>query len=410
MANKLTINNYTNLYNMFKQRFEKRIGITNWNRDSVARNLIEPVVFELNRINDETSASIDSMQISIARGVDLEAIASTYGISRLGSRKAFVENTDFNLKFYCNSTFGTINGGNSIIVPKGTSIFKRSNVSGSEIVYRLTEDAVLPANTNFIYCSAECVSLGSNGNVGKNILNAHDFNNYLDSSSDSLKCLNSFPISNGRNVESDEELRFRIFKRYSGMTQVNRDALELRFLETPGIVTFRLVKNWFGLGRSVAFVFGGNKEVSRNSLKLAQNKINEMLDGTSTIQILSGIRVYLDLEMTVWTQKEMNSSEKERVRSQIYKEITSHFSLTRDETIVDLNELVDKIIANVEGIASISNRYSRSKMIDSAFIRKAYSSNNLTSSERVKVTSRRYSLLENEFISLGELTINIERD
>lgn len=410
MANKLTINNYTNLYNIFKQRFEKRVGITNWNKDSVARNLIEPVVFELNRINDETSASIDSMQIGLAKGSDLEAIGSTYGVSRLGSRKAFVEKSDFNLRFYCNTTFGSINGGNNIIVPKGTRIFRRSNVSGNDIVYRLTEDLLLPANTNYIYCSAECVSLGSNGNVGKHILNEHDFNNYLDSSSGSLKCLNTYPISNGRNTETDEELRFRIFKRYSGMTQINRDALELRFLEVPGIVSFRLVKNWFGLGSSAAFVFGGNKEVSRSTLSLAQNKIDQMLDGTSSIKVIGGIRVYLDLEITVWTRKEMNSLDKEKIQSEIYREITNHFASTQDERIVNLNEIVDKINQNVKDVASVSNRYSRSKMIDSAFIRKSYSNDNLTSSERVKLVSRKYSLLENEFISLGELIINIERD
>lgn len=409
MANKLKINDYTNIYNAFKQRFEKRVGITNWNQDSVARNLIEPIAFELNRVNDETAASIDSIQISKARGNDLDAAASSYGVSRLTSAKAFSDKIDFNFKFYCNSSFGSINNGNSITVPKGTRVYRNSNVSGEAIVYETTESYVLPANINTMYCSVRCISLGSNGNIGRNILNAHNFTNYTDSANGSLKCNNVFPISNGRNTETDKELRYRVFKKYSSLTEVNRDALELRFLETPGVLSYRLAKNWFGLGKSAVFLFGGNKEISNTTLTLVQNKIDTMLDGTSNIRAVGGIRVYLDLELTVWVTSEISSLRREQIKSDIYKEVINHFSLTQDEQIVDLDLVISKINSNVSGISGVSNRYSRSKVIESAFIRKSYASDNLTSSERIKVVARRYSLLENEFISLGELKINIER-
>ena len=84
--------------------------------------------------------------------------------------------------------------------------------------------------------------------------------------------------------------------------------------------------------------------------------------------------------------------------------------LKEDSTPVSNGDIeVNKIISNVPAISNVSNRYDRTKIIESAFIRKSYVSDNLTSSERAKLVSRKYSLLENEFITLGDLKINIER-
>ena len=49
------------------------------------------------------------------------------------------------------------------------------------------------------------------------------------------------PISNGRNTETDKELRYGCL-RSTPRLQSNRDALELRFLETPGVLSYGLLK------------------------------------------------------------------------------------------------------------------------------------------------------------------------
>ena len=81
------------------------------------------------------------------------------------------------------------------------------------------------------------------GNVGKNALSSHEFTNYADSNNGSLLCNNRFPIATGRNAESDEDLRGRIFNKFASLNVLSQDNIRMKFLETPVIYRTRFVKN-----------------------------------------------------------------------------------------------------------------------------------------------------------------------
>jgi hypothetical protein len=251
--------------------------------------------------------------------------------------------------------------------------------------------------------------LGRSGNVGKTILTKHGFNNYVDSKLNLLKCTNEYPIGNGRNRESDIEFRQRIYLRFAALAENSKDALTMRFLETPGVLQTRLVKNWFGIGTSALFVFGGNKDILRSTISNLQRKIDTNHGFTSRVIVTGGVRVYLDLDLTVWTNNELSASQSQDLKASIGRSISNHFAELQDESVINLSEMVSKITSEVNGISGISNRYSRSKMIDAAYLRKNYATENFLASERIKLTSMTYSLKENEFFCLGELNLKIEK-
>ena len=409
MAYKYNLNSYENIYNLFKNRFQSNLNISNWNKDSVARNMSEPLVQELNRINNETSSALDSIQASKASGPDLDNIASSYGVTRIGPSRSRAEEVDFNFYFYSESLFGDINGGQPIIIPKGTAIKRASRVNGSRITYFLKENVILPPAAKIKYCSVECSSIGSAGNVGKNALSSHEFTNYADSNNGSLLCNNRFPIATGRNAESDEDLRGRIFNKFASLNVLSQDNIRMKFLETPGIYRTRFVKNWFGMGTSAMFVFGANNDVRNSSIRMLQGKIDD-LGLTSRITVVSGIKVYLDLEITVWVNSKMTEEAKDEMKRNINRAALNFFVKNQERSDISLGNFINDINEVVPGIKGVSNRSNRSKMIDSAYIRKGYASDSAVGSERVKLTSLRYTLKENEFVDLGNLIINIEEE
>jgi len=410
MAFKYNINSYENLYTQFRENIERNTGLTNWNNDSIIRNITEPLVHELGRVNKETAAALDSLQLRKAGGSDLDDIAMIHGIDRKPPKRASSDIYDLNFYFYSGTTFGEINGGNNITVPKGTRVTLQSSMSGDSRVYVTTSAYTLKANESRGYCSLTSTSIGFKGNIAKHSLTSHNFTNYADSDVGSLKCINKFPINNGNDRERDKELRFSIFSKYSRLNVISKDAIAMKAINTPGVVRRKLVKNWFGLGTSALFVFGANNEVSASTVKFLQDKISQEIGITSRIIVTPGIRVYLDLDMTVWINRDINDKRRKFIKNEVARSISNFFARRGQEQVVDIIQIINTITSDVPAITGVSNRYDRSKIVEAAYVRKAYGTQLEVSSERIKLTKHKYELEENEFISLGLLNIKIEKN
>jgi len=408
MATKFNLNSYSNIYNKMKESIQSKTGINNWNSDSVIRSIIEPIGAELARVNNQTLAVLDSISISSAKGSDLDEIGRTYGMDRLGITRAETDSSDYNFYFYTvGQSFGDINSGNDIVVNQGTEI-RAAGANGNLLKYRTKEKAILNANSSFMYVGIEAISTGEASNVSSSVLTEHACNKYS-GTPNSLYCSNRIPITNGRDLEGDENYRYRIYNKYSSDFAITENSVRVKALEIPGIFAQRFVKNWFGYGKSAIFLFGGNKEINQSTVNRYQNQLNSSLGVYSNIVAMPGVRVYLDLDITIWVSSSVGLEEEIDIKNEVYSAASNFIISQIEENNISLISLINEVSEKVTRLSGISNRTNRSKMIEAAYVRKGYGGAHLSTSERLKLIQFVYELEPNEFFTLGDLNIKVER-
>ena len=409
MATKFSLNSYSNIFNKMKESIQDKTGINNWNSDSVIRSVIEPIGAELARVNNQTVAVLNSISISSAIGADLDEIRRTYGMDRLSIATAETSASDYNFYFYTRKqNFGAINSGINIVVKAGT-IVSANGAQGEVLKYVVKEETILDANSAIGYAGVRAISSGEVSYISSNVLLEHNCSNYAEAGSKSLYCSNRLPITNGRDLEEDENFRYRIYNKYGSDFGITENSIRLKSLNIPGIFGQRFVKNWFGYGKSAIFLFGGNKEINQSTVNRYQQQLDSSLGVYSNIIAMPGIRVYLDLDLTIWINRSIETSSEIDLRNKIYSEASNYIISKIDENSIDLLSLVNSIVENVEMLSGISNRNDRSRMIEAAYIRKGYGGSYTSTSERLKLVQLGYKLEPNEFFTLGDINIKIER-
>ena len=108
MPIKPRLNTLNNLDESFKVALKENAGITQWNSDSIARNLYEGISKELLRLNSETSSTFDALQLEYSSGEDLSSIARTRGIERLMPVRSRAGVSEYNVYFYSELSFNVI--------------------------------------------------------------------------------------------------------------------------------------------------------------------------------------------------------------------------------------------------------------------------------------------------------------
>lgn len=398
--------NFGRLTSNFRTSLQNRVGINNFNSDSTARSIYLPFVNELGRLNSENRRAFESLQIETAAGKDLEAIASNYGLSRLSATYAQTEAFDKNFTFICDSTFGSINNGMPIEVPVGTQIRINEGETNS-VVYETVSTVILAPNNSYQYAAVRSMSAGSGSNVAANSLVVLDFSDYANSSSKTLKCTNSYAILNGRNNESDDSLRFRILNQYATIVKDSEDSLFFRSLEVPGVVDIRIMPNYYGIGTVGVFVFGSGYKSNASLLAEVKRKVNTIAAPGIRYEVVPGITVYLDIELSIYVNESIPDDQKRLMRMNIERNLKLAINAENSSGEVSISSLKDVIMNSDPLIKGIVARDGSSNLFRSVYVRKVYGEHRNTS-ERYSVNNGLISAEPEEYFNLGTLDIEFE--
>lgn len=226
------------------------LGRTNLSRSSAGskmRTLIESVSKKMGRMWSQFDLNMIQAFVDGAEGKFLNYIGDLLQVPRLGEEPASISSSDRNVKFYVEvGTFGDLNNGNSILIPKGKIIGTRE--AGTGISYRTVIDTVLAASTNEAYIAVQSVRSGSSVNVGKGTLIYHNFTDYADSVNDTLKVTNDAEIIKGQDIENETNYRFRITNQVLSLERANRTAIRLAALAVPGVADIVSLPYHRGIG------------------------------------------------------------------------------------------------------------------------------------------------------------------
>ena len=217
--------------------------ITYLEQGSIARGFVDATMLEINRLQDFVSVNYENSFLSTAQGPFLDLFGESYGVARQVATRARVYKEDQAIRFYVRSgVLGTKvpnpNDSSKGLIPKGTTII---NSSGN-IQFVVTEGVSFPVNSKQVHVPAQATTAGTDGNVGANQLTVHSLPNA------EIYVTNDTPITNGTDLESDDQYRFRLAKAFTTRFSSNETAVTVAASTIPGVSRIELVPYARGSG------------------------------------------------------------------------------------------------------------------------------------------------------------------
>ena len=265
--------------------------ITFLSQGGIARALVDSSSLEIARLQDFTSVNYENSVLSVAKGPFLDLFGEAYSLPRKLATTSRVFKEDGSIRFYVrtgvlgdrlpdpkNSTQG--------VIPAGTSI----STSDGTVQYITNVDQTFPYNKRSVFVDAQAVGAGSAGVVGPNLLTSHNL-------SDDVLVTNDLAITNGTDLESDVDYRFRLVSAFSSRFSNNASAVSVAASSTPGVVRADLFQFARGAGTfDVLLVPKGNK-LPRSVGEQASRSI----DQTTAYGISSRVREpdYIPVKITI---------------------------------------------------------------------------------------------------------------
>ena len=290
---------------------------------SKVRALIDIMGEEIGLTAEEFDANIGNAFLRGATGQLLDYIGEIYGMERLQPQKAEVFEEEENFLLYTlEPTFGDINNGDAIIIPKGSMrISNTSAVTDESVIYTNSNDVILNPYDSQQYFAAESLLPGEASNVGSSTLNFHDFLNYADSSRRSLLVTNEQAITYGRDPEIDDNYRYRIQQEKISSEAGNSTAIRLALLQIPGVADIRRLKYQRGIGTVDWLIQSTSPTVSDGLILECQRSIDEnQSEGLSNIA-KSPVNIGVEMFFSLTYKRALEDADKERIKSEVRSKI-----------------------------------------------------------------------------------------
>jgi uncharacterized phage protein gp47/JayE len=364
----------------FEKTFDELIGeainnlqdytnITQKAPGSKARALLEIVMRETNNAYRIFDQNLAKAFLNGATGRYLNYIGELFGLSRLTGVTASIDLTQEVVKFYVESgSFGTINSGNSIVIPQGTIIETKETEEGLQdnIEFVVAEDTTLLSSNSEQFISLEAVIAGTSSNVGVNSLVQHDFVDYTDYSNNTLKVTNVAPVTNGREPESDVNYRFRISKAATSAEAANETAVRLAVLAIPGVADATIIPHTRGIGTAGIYIKSTSITVPPSLIASVQAEIDRQMAlgnmGFALEPTLIGLEMVIKLNLSGdYSVDELTEIENNAIVA--VEEYVNNLDIGEDFI---QQELVKRVLLADDRIQSLGTNYA--KPIDELYL------------------------------------------
>lgn len=280
-----------------------------------------------------------------AYGEYLDYLGDIFGLKRYSKQPAQTSSLAKTIRFYTLAgTFGSINSGNNVLIPAGTEIWAMK--SGFQVIFYLTEPLTLIADDTEAFGTIKAKESGSFYNVPTGSIKFHGFTNYTDSADNSLLVVNTEPLENGLDDESDDNFRYRIINQYLKSMAANETAIRLAALSVPGVADVNIVDQQMGLGTMGVLIKSTTPTVSQALLNNVQEQVNNVKSGGT--KIIVSAPDYLEIIFNIELHYKRTPSEEERFNAELaVKNTVVDYINNKDigESFI-INELANLVISS----------------------------------------------------------------
>lgn len=299
----------------------KNTGITYFSDGSIARALVETNSLEIDRLQQYVVEVFQNAFLSTAGGIYLDMWGDTLGLPRLLPLQAETLIEDGAVRFYVDSgTLGSrlpdpTNLGQGLI-PSGTII---SDPSGN-VEFVVTEAVSFPVNSRSAAVPVRAYQTGERFNVGANRLTVHNLN------SQEVRVINDIAITSGRDIESDEEYRFRLSKALTSRYGSNTTAVEVAAISTPGVSRVNLLEYARGAGTFDVLLIPQGNRITESIKNATKNAISLVAAYGVSFEVREPEYIPLKLTLQLIFNSSVSEAEKSRLREQVQSSLLAYIA------------------------------------------------------------------------------------
>lgn len=312
---------------------QNNTDITNMSIGGVARSMLEVINKQLSDYYNVLDINQAMGFLSSAEGYFLDLIGNLFNMPRLQSGTSSAAVVDQVQRFYV--TRGFLGD----YIP-GLQIAAQTKVTTSDglISFTVTQDVSFDAGATEVYVSIESDSAGTQYNVGKNALIAHDLG------ITDVYTVNDKALVNGSNTEADNNYRYRISNATLTAEKANETAIRIAALSVDGVADVVMSKYARGMGSYDVLVIP--TEGIADSTLIAQ--VQTAIEGVQAYGIRGtaaapGV-VQVDIEVRIVFVPKVTDGEQESIRARVKTAIERYtVSIPVGGTFI-LNELRQQIM------------------------------------------------------------------
>jgi len=281
--------------------------------------------------------------LDTAVGSSLDSLATIFSVTRYPETYAH-DTTKANVRFYIDPIFGytisdlidmipsgivadTIDRDNkTITILKGTRLYD----SSMNVTYETLENVTLSDANSTQYVNVVAAVTGEGYNIGKGQLVRHNIKTNqpeLQNISDFILVENTQPISNGRNMENDEQFKYRIKNRMNELRSLRAMDIKLAALSVEGVSDVIIRRNYGGIGITGVIVLGTAPVVSDGVIKAVEAVCNQVCAAGEKVIVIPplyrSIRLRLDL---VYDTKNYTSDQIENDKRSLMQTIIDYIN------------------------------------------------------------------------------------
>jgi uncharacterized phage protein gp47/JayE len=346
------------------QLLQENTNITRLSPGGKARAILDAVSQLLDETYQEFDINLARSFISGATGQFLDLFGVLLGEPRLVSEAAIVDEEMQVVRFYVESgNFGNINGGSDISIPRGTIISSRPDNGG--VTYRLASSILAESTQSSKWASVEATSPGAGSNVGREVLEYHNFTEYTDSTSGTLLVTNNYPIANGKDFETDANYRYRLINKITDAEAANETSLRLAALSVPGVADVVMERYYRGIGTIGMLIQSTTPVASDYLIESVESRIEKAQGFSSVILVKKQIEVGFAMKTRIWYKKQLSDEELDDIETIVEDTITD---FVNDLNLGD-SLLTSRMMSSLFNISdNIANFGSTTRLIDESWV------------------------------------------
>jgi len=306
--------------------------ITNVQPGGVARTLIDIGVQRASELMDALEFNLNQSRLSNAAGFFLDLIGASRGIPRGGATTASVSEAEQNIRFYTadGSAIATVLPTKSI--PAGTTV---QNSDGS-VLFRTIADISINDVESEVFVAAVSTGIGSDQNVGKNILTSHSLGG-------DLLVTNRFPVLNASDVEDDDSYRFRLTRSIFAAASANRSAVRVAAFGAADVADVQIRPFSNGIGTFDVFLVPRGNRLSQATIRSVQNLVAATVALGSRGVVRAPVDLPVELTVELVFTRETGEGLKPGIRESVRQAILQYIGEIPVGGLFVLNELIQRI-------------------------------------------------------------------
>ena len=287
--------------------------LTNMTPGSRVRALISVLSSRCGKLMDAVDVNTAMGFVTSASGYFLDLLGAGIGVDRRDASACAVTKEDQNIRFYTSS--GALSDYlPGLVIPADTTI----TGSGGDIQYTVPEEIAFALGATEVYVPATAIGTGSSYRVGRGILTTSSIGNV------NILVTNEKGITNGSDVESDANYRYRILNHRAAMATGNEMALRLTALATPGVADVVFQKHFNGPGTVDLLIIPTGNRISDATIRAARSRVEAISSAGDAINVRGPRYVNITIDTRIDFTKSVPESEKADVRESVRKIILDY--------------------------------------------------------------------------------------